>query len=120
MGIPLIYLGMLYSARHALRHREDLDMIDAAAVAALGTSKTAKAMRHDRDSGIANPAAVATAAETRVTNNAHQKPDVPSALGFLWEAYQPRFWWWEVADKNSGSWPSAPCQNRESAPNHRS
>ena len=117
VGIPLAYFVLLYRSREEIRTRVSVDGVpmrpaEAGAVdeAADEPATTANPMladdgdielsdiktKHSIDEAITDPTAET---ETEIEANEPTKLSVSAAnLAFLWKAYEPRYWYWEVIE----------------------
>jgi hypothetical protein len=85
VGIPLMYYLLLYYNREEIMHRNDVKATrDTAAEVSGGPA--------DRVSSKSPAAEVLEAAEAKELSPAARQ------LSFLWDAYEPQFWYWEVVE----------------------
>jgi hypothetical protein len=82
VGIPLMYFLLLYYNRNAIAGRDDppvpLDSADA--------DQLAVAVQAERNN------------EPPVVPEKRELPSSVKRLAFLWDAYEPQFWYWEVVE----------------------
>lgn len=124
IGIPLLYFYLLYSQREALRNRDGVAMgtensshmgrisaLSAMAKAEMGMSMASRSDCHNRDTegsdadaGMDGPSSSPSMASSISSSEFVRgllDPDDDEAtrrINFLWEAYQPQYWYWEVIE----------------------
>jgi hypothetical protein len=86
-GIPAMYFALLYLNKEELAHRDDAVVVMDACTQTFDDPYYEEAFYEAE-----GPSAVPQAEATRVLSPKVQR------LAFLWDAYEPQFWYWEVVE----------------------
>ena len=94
IGVPCLYYYLLYCGRDELKHRNDKpDEVNA--VEESPTENPLNSASLSRRIRSVSSESSATKPKTRTG----EKLSVPvTRISFLWEAYQPQFWYWEIIE----------------------
>jgi hypothetical protein len=85
IGVPLMYFVLLYRNREELSHRDDIQLTHDASTQTYDGADPAQDSK--RDSRNRHSRSHPRALSSHV-----------SSLAFLWDAYEPQFWYWEVVE----------------------